>query len=217
VKDLLTKTQQAKEIVKDTFSRAKVPFVEFTGGNDSLVVLHLVKELRHKPVSVLFIDTTAHFQELYWYIEKMRKLWGFHLIQEKNDEALKTIRIAEDRVRCCSELKTKALENSIKKFGIDYLFTGLRREEQGERESKDYFLGCGQHVKVNPVVHFTDKDIWDYIKEHNLPYCSLYDKGYRNIDCIQCTLPPRERLNESMEEKKDKKEVTEKLRRLGYF
>jgi 3'-phosphoadenosine 5'-phosphosulfate sulfotransferase (PAPS reductase)/FAD synthetase len=61
----------------------------------------------------------------------MRKLWGFNLIQERNDEALKTTKIAEDRVQCCSELKTKTLENSIKKFGIDYLFTDLRRGEQG--------------------------------------------------------------------------------------
>jgi phosphoadenosine phosphosulfate reductase len=70
---------------------------------------------------------------------------------------------------------------------------------------------------VNPVEYFSDKDIWDYIKEFNPPYCSVYYKGYRNIDCIQCTLPPRERVNESVEAEQDKKEMAEKLRSLGYF
>jgi phosphoadenosine phosphosulfate reductase len=70
---------------------------------------------------------------------------------------------------------------------------------------------------VNPVVYFTNKDIWDYIKEHNLPYCSIYDMGYRSIDCIHCTLPPQGPVNESMDEEGEKKEVAEKLRRLGYF
>jgi 3'-phosphoadenosine 5'-phosphosulfate sulfotransferase (PAPS reductase)/FAD synthetase len=50
-----------------------------------------------------------------------------------------------------------------------------------------------------------------------LPYRSLYDKGYRNIDCIQCTLPPQERMNESVEEEQDKKEVAEELCSRGYF
>jgi phosphoadenosine phosphosulfate reductase len=102
-------------------------------------------------------------------------------------------------------------------LGIDYLFTGLRRGEQRESNPEDYFLGSGQHVKVNPVVYFTDKDIWDYIREHNLPYCSLYDMGYSDIGCIPCALPPQQRMNKSVDEEGEKKEVAEKLRRLGYF
>jgi phosphoadenosine phosphosulfate reductase len=217
MKEILEKTHQAKEVIREALSKAKVSFVEFTGGKDSLVTLHLVRGVSKGPVSVLFIDTSAHFSEIYHFIEKMQKLWRFNLVIEKNEEALGSIKVAKDKTKCCYQLKTQVLINSINKYEIDCLFTGLRREEERENCPEDYLSRSGKYIRVNPIVYFSDKDIWDYIKEYNLPYCSLYDKGYRNIDCIQCTLPPRERVNESVEEEKDKKEVAEKLRRIGYF
>jgi phosphoadenosine phosphosulfate reductase len=216
MKDILAKTQQAKEIVKNAFSKAKVPFVEFTGGKDSLVTLHLVRSVSHSPVSVLFIDTSAHFSEIYQFVEKMRKLWRLNLVIEKNEEALGSIKIAKDKAECCYQLKTRVLRNSIKKFEIDYFFIGLRREEERENCPEDYLPRSGEYVRVNPVVYFSDKDIWDYIKEYNLPYCSLYDKGYKSIDCVPCSKLPEESYEHSVLEN-EKEAVMNKLRKLGYF
>jgi phosphoadenosine phosphosulfate reductase len=91
------------------------------------VTLHLVRELSKGLVSGLFIDTTVQFEEIYQFVEKMRKLWRFNLVREKNQEAISSIKIAEDKVECCYQLKTHVPRNSIKKYKIDYLFTGLRK------------------------------------------------------------------------------------------
>ena len=43
--------------------------------------------------------------------------------------------------------------------------------------------------KFNPLVDWTEKDVWDYIAEHDLPYNPLHDQGYASIGCAPCTLP----------------------------
>lgn len=43
-------------------------------------------------------------------------------------------------------------------------------------------------IMVNPIVTWTDEDIWEFIKTHNLPYCELYDKGYKRLGCIGCPM-----------------------------
>lgn len=210
------KINVAIEVIKDSLSRAKNPFVAFTGGKDSLTTLHLVRSVCASPVNVLFIDTAVHFHEIYLFVEKMRRLWGLNLNVEKNEEALRTIRIAEDKTECCFQLKTQTLKNSIKKYDIDYLFTGIRRDEQEARKNEEYISPKEDHIRVNPIVYFTEGDVWEYIRKYNLPYCSLYDKGYRSIDCSPCTKPaegPEERSGRSAE----KELVMNKLRRLGYF
>jgi len=210
------KIKTAMEVVKNTFSKAKNPFVIFTGGKDSLTTLHLVRRVSTNPVNVLFIDTSAHFNEIYLFIEKMRRLWGFNLIKEKNEEALKGLKIAEDKTECCLQLKGIALKNSIEKYGIDYLFTGFRGEGEEACRNEEYIFPGEDCIRINPIVHFTEKEVWEYIKKNNLPYCSLYDKGYSTVDCMPCTIPT-EGPDECSARLKDKELVINKLRSLGYF
>jgi phosphoadenosine phosphosulfate reductase len=210
------KIEQVKELVKDTFFKAKVPFVEFTGGKDSLVTLHLVREVCVGPVSVLFIDTSAYFNEIYHFIEKIKKLWRFNLIIEKNKEALGSIKIAEDKAECCLQLKTKVRRDSIKKYGIDYLFTGLRMDEKEATKNLDYVFPEAECVRVNPILYFSEKDIWEYIRENNLLYCSLYNKGYTNIDCIPCSQLPKGPPEDPVAEHHSDM-VMKKLKDLGYM
>jgi phosphoadenosine phosphosulfate reductase len=210
------KIDESIEIIRDVLARAKNPFVIFTGDKDSLITLHLVRRAYSSPVNVLFIDTSVHFHEIYLFIEKMRRLWGFNLVKEENEEALKAIKIAEDKAECCLHLKSHVLKNSMKKYNIDYLFTGIRRDKEEARRNEDYILREEDYMRVNPIIHFSEEEVWEYIERNNLPYCSLYDKGYRIIDCIPCTNPaegPDERSGESQQ----KELMIDKLRSLGYF
>ena len=42
-------------------------------------------------------------------------------------------------------------------------------------------------VKINPLINWTEKDVWDYIKEHKIPYNLLHDRGFPSIGCEPCT------------------------------
>ena len=216
-KEMQQKTIEAKEVIRETLQKAKNPFVAFTGGKDSLTTLHLVRSVSQKQVSALFIDTSGHFEDIYQFVEKIRRLWGIRLIKERNEKALRDIAIAQDKESCCSLLKAAVLRDSIARHEIDYLFTGIRRDELEMRRNEEFISPRDGHIRVNPVVFFTEKDIWAYIKENNLPYCSLYDNGYRSIDCWHCTSKTPEGAREREGRARGKEEIMSKLRNLGYF
>ena len=91
---------------------------------------------------------------------------------------------------CCSNgAKAAALEEAL--GGLDAWITGLRREQaatraQAEPLEHDERRGIW---KVNPLVDWTDKDVWRHIAEHDLPYNPLHDQGYASIGCAPCTAP----------------------------
>ena len=94
----------------------------------------------------------------------MRKLWRFNLIRERRS-VVEDIRIAENKEECCRKLITEPLKNAIEKYKIDCLFIGITWDEnEGEK-----FVSEG-NVYVHPILHFTERDIWDYIRKYNLPY-----------------------------------------------
>ena len=45
---------------------------------------------------------------------------------------------------------------------------------------------------VNPIIDWTDEDVWEFIRENNIPYCELYDKGYKRLGCIGCPMSSRQ-------------------------
>jgi phosphoadenosine phosphosulfate reductase len=90
---------------------------------------------------------------------------------------------------CCGVKKVAALEEALS--DVDAWITGIRREQAPTRAN-------AQHVekdekrgiwKFNPLAEWTDKDVWNYISKHDLPYHPLHDQGYESIGCAPCTLP----------------------------
>jgi phosphoadenosine phosphosulfate reductase len=74
---------------------------------------------------------------------------------------------------------------------VDAWVTGIRREQAPTRAGarkleQDEKRGI---MKFNPLADWTDKDLWGYIFEHDLPYNRLHDAGYESIGCAPCTLP----------------------------
>jgi phosphoadenosine phosphosulfate reductase len=91
--------------------------------------------------------------------------------------------------RCCGERKVAALEQAL--AGLDAWVTGLRREQSPTRADAQKLERDSKHGlwKVNPLADWTDKDVWRYVFEHDLPYNPLHDRGYDSIGCAPCTLP----------------------------
>jgi phosphoadenosine phosphosulfate reductase len=90
---------------------------------------------------------------------------------------------------CCGTAKVAALELALS--DVDAWITGIRREQAPTRAltpkiELDVRRGI---VKFNPLADWSEKDVWRYIFEHDLPYNPLHDEGYASIGCAPCTQP----------------------------
>jgi phosphoadenosine phosphosulfate reductase len=94
----------------------------------------------------------------------------------------------ENRKLCCHTRKIQPLRRALE--GFEIWITGLRREQSVTRnnngliEKDEYNHG---RLKLNPLINWTEKEVWDYIEKHNIPYNKLHDKGFRSIGCQPCT------------------------------
>jgi phosphoadenosine phosphosulfate reductase len=128
-------------------------------------------------------------------------------------------------------MKTVVQNLFIEKYGIEALFTGIRWDEQDARGDEHYFSPRGDantpdHVRVHPLLHMKEKDVWEIIRERAVPYCPLYAQGYRSLGAKGTTkkvtdVPAWEQDLEATKEREgrqqDKEEIMQRLRDLGYM
>jgi len=214
------KEKESRKLLKEAiekFGMEKVA-VAWSGGKDSTTVLHLIKqEFKKVIIPVVFIDTSVKFKEIYSFRDKIAKEWNLNLIIVKNEEALKTIKIAQNKEECCYLLKTIPLREAITSHGWQALITAVRWDEQEARKNETYFSRreTPPHTRVHPILHFRELDIWAYIRKYNIPYCELYHKGYRSLGCAPCTKIGGEAERAGRD--KNKEEIMQRLRGMGYF
>jgi phosphoadenosine phosphosulfate reductase len=109
---------------------------------------------------------------------------------------------------------------------------GLRWDEQAARAKDPYFEEVEEqefvpaHTRVRPILHFSERDIWDTTLHFRIPYCSLYEHGYRSLGAKTTSLkssvvPAWEQDLENTEERagrrQDKEKTMARLRQLGYM
>jgi phosphoadenylyl-sulfate reductase (thioredoxin) len=73
---------------------------------------------------------------------------------------------------------------------LDAWITGLRRDQWASRTNirkVEIDHDHGAVIKLNPLAEWTEDEVWEYIREREVPYHSLYDKGYKSIGCAPCT------------------------------
>ena len=93
-----------------------------------------------------------------------------------------------NRLMCCNVRKVQPLNRALK--GLDAWATGLRRDQWATRANIKKIELDHDHggiVKISPLADWTEEDVWDYIKEYNVPVHPLYAKGYTSIGCASCT------------------------------
>ena len=190
-------------------------------GKDSTTLLWLCRKafFGKLPFPVLHVDTSYKFQKIYDFRDTYSKAWGFDVIVARNEEALAAGMNNEKKFNCCNALKTIALKNAIAENGFEALLLGIRRDEHGIRSKERYFSPRNEkfewnykdqppelwdqyksqaeekdHIRVHPLLHWTERDIWYYIQRENIPITDLYmatdeNKRYRSIGCECCCQP----------------------------
>jgi phosphoadenosine phosphosulfate reductase len=161
-------------------------------GKDSTVVLHMVRQIK-PDIRVFYINTGKEFPETLEFLERMRNEWNLNLeIYDANGRAenLPEDLYLTDPGMCCGIRKIEPTKEALK--GADAWITGLRASETKERidlkQIEEQNAPGFPKIKINPLAHWTEEQVWDYIKKNNIPYHPLYDKGYRSIGCKPCTI-----------------------------
>jgi phosphoadenosine phosphosulfate reductase len=165
---------------------------------EDMVVLHLVRE-RLLDIPVLFLETGYHFDEVYRYRDEMTARYGLnlvnvmpeHTVAEQESEFGIMYQTKPDQ--CCKLRKVGPLFAALANY--DIWFTGLRRVQSPTRanlQAIDTFpLPSGKKLlKVSPLAEWSDKDVWTFAREHDIPLLSLYNAGYTSIGCEPCTALP---------------------------
>jgi len=95
----------------------------------------------------------------------------------------------ENRKLCCHIRKIEPLTRALK--DSDAWISGLRREQSVTRQDGKLveWDTNNKKIKINPLIEWTNDDVWDYIRAKNIPYNKLHDKGFPSIGCLPCTRP----------------------------
>ncbi|MCK4891253.1 MAG: sulfate adenylyltransferase subunit 2 [Candidatus Pacebacteria bacterium] len=254
-------------IIREAYNQHKNVALLWSIGKDSTTLLWMIRKafFGKIPFPVMHLDTGYKFKEIYEFRDKYAKKWGLDLIVEKNQEAFNNKNIGPkiDRLECCTELKTNNLKNAIEKYKFKALYLAIRRDEHGIRakervvspRDKDFIWDYKnqppeiwdqyktetkekEHLRIHPLLDWTELDVWQYVRKENIPIVSLYlsknGKRYRSIGCETCCNPIDSNacnLNDIIEELKttkvsersgraqDKESdyMMQKLRSLGYM
>ena len=125
-------------------------------------------------------------------------------------------------------MKTIAMNMFMEEYGVQALATAIRWDEQTARIEESYFSPRSEppHTRVQPILHFKERDIWNFIFKFNIPFCVLYKEGYRSLGAKGSTIkvsdiPAWEQDLENTPERagrgQSKEEIMGKLRDLGYM
>jgi len=171
-------------------------------GAQSAVMLHLTTRIQ-PDIPVIFVDTGYLFPETYRFAEKLTehlklnlKIYHPHRSAahqeavdgkrwEKGDDPLRSYNL---------ENKVEPMNRAIEETGARAWLAGLRREQASSRETRSFVERQHRTFKVYPILDWSDRDIYRYLQEHQLPYHPLWDLGYVSIGDWHST----EKLGEGM-------------------
>lgn len=197
--------EKARKIIKENYDPKAGIF--WTGGKDSTLMLWLIREqFPDLPNPVIFLDSGDEFPEIYQFIGELLIKWNlklhkfFYNAPTAGDARLNKIR---------------AIKEAIDTLKLNKIFVAIRKDECVARSVEKTASLRPTHIRVHPLLYVTEKELWDFIKKNNVPFCSLYNKGYRSLGEKSFTKPGGETERGGREAEKER--IMALLRDMGYF
>ena len=193
VADLVTQLNFAEKVQrsKDMIEQAYAEFGEglvlaHSLGKDSSVIWHLAKQVQPK-IPGFIVTTRFKPQETKQFmaeeVARYPELRVFSNDQEIPEKLYKT-----DPNRCCDILKVEPVRQAVQEMNVKCWITGLRctegRTRTNYKEVEELDKGL---VKLNPILIWYEREVWEYLALHGVPVNPLYAKGYRSLGCGPCT------------------------------
>lgn len=180
--------------VYQDFDPAKI-LVTSSFAATSAYFLHIVSSIRPEQV-IHFIDTGFHFPETLEYRQFLIEKFKLNVVDVraedwKHDYTVKDKVYESDPDFCCSINKVEPLDEIKPNFHL--WVSSLMGWQTEHRAGMDIFEERRGIIKFNPMIDVTEAERDAYIKEHDLPFHPLVDKGYTSIGCTHCTSPGQSR------------------------
>jgi phosphoadenosine phosphosulfate reductase len=166
-------------------------------GAEGMVLIDLAWRTQ-KDFRLFTIDTEFLFPETYSLMDRIERRYGiaiekvYSLLSPEEQERTQGAALwSRDPDQCCNLRKVEPLKRKLSELGA--WITSIRRDQTAARAGArkiewDEKFGL---VKINPIVDWSSKQVWRYIKQHDVPYNTLHDQNYPSIGCTHCTSPVR--------------------------
>ena len=203
---------EAIYIMREVVAECEKPVMLYSIGKDSSVMLHLALKAFYPekpPFPFLHIDTTWKFKEMIKFRDETAKKYGIEMLVHTNEDGVKNgINPFDHGSSYTDIMKTQALRQALKAGGYTAAFGGGRRDEEKSRAKERIFsfrneaqgwdpknqrpemwklyntkLHKGESIRVFPLSNWTEKDIWQYIKQENIDIVPLYFAAER--PCVE--------------------------------
>ncbi|HIC80730.1 MAG TPA: sulfate adenylyltransferase subunit 2 [Kiloniellaceae bacterium] len=210
---------QSVYILREAYNRIEPLAMLWSLGKDSNVMLWLARKafLGHVPFPVVHVDTGKKFKEMYEFRDRYAKEWGLDFVREECPPIDAVDQSLPPAARSAAR-KTEGLRRAIDRYGFKGLIAGIRRDEQATRAKERVFSPRGEsgewdfrdqppefwdqyktdfppgaHLRIHPLLHWTELDIWLYTQREGIPIIPLYlsknGKRYRSLGDQDITHP----------------------------
>ena len=166
-------------------------------GLEDQALTHIVCSI-DKSAKIFTLDTGRLFPETYDLIHRTNNKYGIklsvyfpeagHVEEMVNTKGINLFfESVENRKLCCNIRKIEPLKRAF--AGLEVWICGLRREQSVTRQNMQRIEWDEANglIKLNPLIDWTETEVWEFIKSHGIPYNPLHDKGFPSIGCQPCT------------------------------
>jgi phosphoadenosine phosphosulfate reductase len=171
-------------------------------GAEGCCILHLLAEIE-PGVRVFNLDTGYQFAETLELRERIREKYGIEVELVRPELTVEEYEAEHGGPlyglrpdQCCYDRKILPLRRAVE--GYQAWISAIRRDQTDHRAEAQVVQWDGKFnlVKVNPLLAWSRKDVWQFIHDHQIPYNPLHDQGFPSIGCWPCTAPVGEGANE---------------------